>query len=184
MRETEGSLLRWRSTTRPLCSLRPAPRRLQTLCPHPALPCPAAIKLFYWSRLAYQQEAAGTAHKYVNSATGLPLFGLEHFESVWDDTTDTHCVLGWSGSQVVVAFRWARGGAVDPTCGRGRGRVCGHGGILWVGLGGGGGSRPVATCRCMLWGSEQCVNGCTALTCRPSGCLIRCPAGARPRCKT
>lgn len=69
------------------------------------LACPlAAIRLFYWVRLAYRQEQALDG-EFVNAATALPLFGLDQHVTVWDDKTDTHCVLGWSASQVVLAFR-------------------------------------------------------------------------------
>lgn len=32
---------------------------------------------------------------------------FEFAETIWDDTTDTHAVLGWNKTQVVVAFRCA-----------------------------------------------------------------------------
>lgn len=63
-----------------------------------------AIKLFYWMRLAYRHSDALT-NLYVNAHTGLRLFSVDHFETIWDDTTDTHAVLGWNKTQVVVAFR-------------------------------------------------------------------------------
>ena len=135
--------------------------------------CPAAIKLFYWSRLAYQQEAAGTAHKYVNSATALPLFGLEHFETIWDDTTDMHCALGWNGSQVVVAFRWAAGRWLELRA--------------WVRVGldswGRIGGRLQA-----LWGTAaswvcRLPFDCTLTVRHPSACPL-CPAGAPRRFRT
>jgi hypothetical protein len=45
-------------------------------------------------------------HPFINAPAAMRLFGVTHFETIWDDTTDTHCVLGWSDTQVVVAFRW------------------------------------------------------------------------------
>lgn len=73
--------------------------------PFPSLRSAAAVKLFYWTRLAYREEDALT-HPFVNARSALPLFALRHFETTWDEGTDTHAVLGWSGTQVVVAFRW------------------------------------------------------------------------------
>ena len=45
-------------------------------------------------------------HPFINAPDAMRLAGVSHFETIWDDTTDTHCVLGWSETQVVVAFRW------------------------------------------------------------------------------
>ncbi|PRW55924.1 alpha beta-hydrolase [Chlorella sorokiniana] len=64
----------------------------------------AAVKLFYWMRLAYREDDV-LDHKFVNAAGGLELFDLQHFETIWDESTDTHCVVGWSDTTCVVAFR-------------------------------------------------------------------------------
>ncbi|KAL4457464.1 hypothetical protein ABPG75_012329 [Micractinium tetrahymenae] len=63
-----------------------------------------AVRLFYWARLAYRTEER-LDNEHVNAAHALSLFDLDKWDSVWDDTTDTHCVIGWSNSQAVVAFR-------------------------------------------------------------------------------
>ncbi|PSC69058.1 alpha beta-hydrolase isoform B [Micractinium conductrix] len=78
-----------------------APSAARATPAHAQLP---AVKLFYWTRLAYREEDALT-HPFVNARSALPLFALRHFETTWDEGTDTHAVLGWSGTQVVVAFR-------------------------------------------------------------------------------
>ena len=72
--------------------------------------------MFYWMRLAYQQEGKEgvEAHQFVNSTIALPLYHLDQWETIWDDTTDTHCVLGWSATQVVLSFR--RVGAALGSC--------------------------------------------------------------------
>ena len=62
------------------------------------------MRLFYWIRLAYRREK-DLDYEHLNATYALSLFGLEKLDQVWDDTTDTHCVVGHSGSQVVVAFR-------------------------------------------------------------------------------
>ncbi|KAI3436487.1 hypothetical protein D9Q98_005904 [Chlorella vulgaris] len=77
---------------------------VQQLSREPMFCMETAIRLFYWVRLAYRQEQALDG-EFVNAATALPLFGLDQHVTVWDDKTDTHCVLGWSASQVVLAFR-------------------------------------------------------------------------------
>ncbi|PSC72141.1 alpha beta-hydrolase [Micractinium conductrix] len=51
-----------------------------------------AIRLFYWSRLAYCNEPA-LDRKHVNAATALPLFGLQHWEKHCG-----HCVQGHGAS--------------------------------------------------------------------------------------
>ena len=68
---------------------------------------PTAVRMFYWMRLAYQQEGkeGAEAHQFVNSTIALPLYNLDEWETIWDGTTDTHCVLGWSATQVVLTFR-------------------------------------------------------------------------------
>lgn len=43
-----------------------------------AVSLPAAVKLFYWMRLAYRDEDALT-HPFVNANVALPLFDLDHF---------------------------------------------------------------------------------------------------------
>ncbi|KAL4440742.1 hypothetical protein ABPG77_000451 [Micractinium sp. CCAP 211/92] len=63
-----------------------------------------AVRLFYWARLAYRTEEH-LDDEHVNAAHALSLCDLDQWDSVWDDTTDTHCVIGWSNSQAVVAFR-------------------------------------------------------------------------------
>lgn len=63
-----------------------------------------ALKLFFWSRLAYREHDALT-YPWVNAHIALPLFGLSQFETVWDDGTDTHACIGYSSTQAVVAFR-------------------------------------------------------------------------------
>ena len=55
-------------------------------------------------RLAYRED--GEADHLVNPTTALRLLGVSNHETIWDDATDTHSVLGWSDSQVVVAFRY------------------------------------------------------------------------------
>jgi hypothetical protein len=42
----------------------------------------AAVKLFYWMRLAYREDDV-LDHKFVNAAGGLELFDLQHFETIW-----------------------------------------------------------------------------------------------------
>jgi hypothetical protein len=80
-------------------------------CLHPAPPLRlyclplAAVRLFYWMRLSYREEAEVMGHPFINAPAAMRLFGVSHFETIWDDTTDTHCVLGWSDTQAVVAFR-------------------------------------------------------------------------------
>jgi hypothetical protein len=63
-----------------------------------------AVRLFYWARLAYRKDKQ-LDYEYINAATALRLFDLQHTTTVWDDATDTHVVLGWSGSAAVLAFR-------------------------------------------------------------------------------
>ena len=67
---------------------------------------PAAVRLFYWTRLAYRNDKA-LDYKYLNAATACRLFDLDQHCTVCVDRTDTHCVLGWSSTRVVLAFRWA-----------------------------------------------------------------------------
>ena len=67
----------------------------------------AAVRLFFWMRLSYREEEEVMGHPFINAPAAMRLFGVTHFETIWDDTTDTHCVLGWSETQVVLAFRWA-----------------------------------------------------------------------------
>lgn len=107
-------------------------------------PACAAVRLFYWARLAYQEtaappapasSAAGEVHRqegeeeaqggaaleaereaereaeqqrgsrFVNAGIAMQLFDLEQHETIWDELTDTHCVIGWSSSRLVLAFR-------------------------------------------------------------------------------
>lgn len=48
----------------------------------------AAIKLFYWMRLAYRHSDALT-NLYVNAHTGLRLFSVDHFGG-WGGTGPCH----------------------------------------------------------------------------------------------
>ncbi|PRW44314.1 alpha beta-hydrolase isoform B [Chlorella sorokiniana] len=65
-----------------------------------------AIRLLYWSRLAYQEEDE-LDNEYVSVKSALALFGLQEWEEIWDPASDTHAVLGWSAAQrtAVLAFR-------------------------------------------------------------------------------
>lgn len=65
---------------------------------------PAACRLFYWTRLAYRKED-DLDYEFINVDAAKRLFNLDQHAMVWDDETDTHVVLGWSDSQVVLAFR-------------------------------------------------------------------------------
>ena len=78
---------------------------------HPPAPTPAhaAIRLFYWTRMAYQDDAGLRTCKYVSAETGLPLFDLDQFEvggSGWVGGS----VGGWVGEcQWVSASGWVGG---------------------------------------------------------------------------
>ncbi|KAL4859424.1 L-2-hydroxyglutarate dehydrogenase [Chlorella vulgaris] len=61
-------------------------------------------RLFYWTRLAYRNDEA-LDYKWINGTEAKRLFNLQHVEALWDTDTDTHCVIGWSDTQAVVAFR-------------------------------------------------------------------------------
>lgn len=63
-----------------------------------------ACRLFYWTRLAYRKED-DLDYEFINVDAAKRLFNLDQHAMVWDDETDTHVVLGWSDSQVVLAFR-------------------------------------------------------------------------------
>ena len=43
--------------------------------------------------------------RFVNAGIAMPLFDLDQHETIWDELTDTHCVIGWSSSSLVLAFR-------------------------------------------------------------------------------
>eukprot|EP00887_Chlorella_sp_A99_P000326 scaffold13.g326.t1 len=76
----------------------------EQLAREPLLCVETALRLYYWSRLAYRNEEA-LDDPFVNGAAALALFDLEHWEKVEDEDTDTHAVIGWSSSQAVLAFR-------------------------------------------------------------------------------
>lgn len=63
-----------------------------------------AIKLMYWSFLAYDaEEITGSSF---SQETALGLFGLKHFDVVWEKRTNAKAVIGWDeGNTVVIAFR-------------------------------------------------------------------------------
>jgi hypothetical protein len=82
--------------------------------PPPILLCPAAARLFYWTRLAYRNDEA-LDYKWINGTEAKRLFNLQHVEALWDTDTDTHCVIGWSDTQAVVAFRWAHAAHLHDT---------------------------------------------------------------------
>ncbi|KAL4441188.1 hypothetical protein ABPG77_011425, partial [Micractinium sp. CCAP 211/92] len=75
---------------------------LQQLEREPMFCMETAVRLYYWSRLAYRDPAGDD--KYVNTAHRLPLFDLRHWEKVEDPETDTHCIIGWSDSRAVLCF--------------------------------------------------------------------------------
>lgn len=37
--------------------------------------------------------------------TAMKLYDLEHYELLWEQAEDTKCLVGWSRTRVVVAFR-------------------------------------------------------------------------------
>jgi hypothetical protein len=47
----------------------------------------------------------------VNAGIAMQMFDLEQHETIWDELTDTHCVIGWSSSRLVLAFRCGMQGA-------------------------------------------------------------------------
>ena len=63
------------------------------------------IKLMYWSFLVYdyQEEKAGAPSPY-SPDTALLLYGLEHWECMWERSLDTKAIVGWSSDTV----RWLR----------------------------------------------------------------------------
>lgn len=63
-----------------------------------------AIRLFYWSRLAYRNEPE-LDYQHVNASHARSLYDLHSIETVKDASTDTHAGIGWSDTTVVVAFR-------------------------------------------------------------------------------
>lgn len=62
-----------------------------------------AIKLMYWSYLAYDTgelpDSAFTPEK------ALTLFDLENFDVVWEHKTNAKAVIGWKDDTIVIAFR-------------------------------------------------------------------------------
>ncbi|KAL4452204.1 hypothetical protein ABPG75_007866 [Micractinium tetrahymenae] len=76
---------------------------LEQLSREPIFCMETAVRLYHWGRLAYRDPAG--SDKYVNAATALPLFDLEHWEKIEDTDTDTHCIIGWSDSCAVLCFR-------------------------------------------------------------------------------
>lgn len=64
----------------PVCAPAPTARRRSPLAPllsHGG----AAVRLFYWARLAYRKEP-GLDYKLINITHGLTLFDLEHYECI------------------------------------------------------------------------------------------------------
>lgn len=62
-----------------------------------------AVKLMYWSYLAYDTgelpDSAFTPEK------ALKLFDLENFDVVWEEKTNAKAVIGWKDDTIVIAFR-------------------------------------------------------------------------------
>lgn len=62
-----------------------------------------AVKTWYWSQLCYVLNERES--DIVTLQGAMQLYGLQHFQLLWEPTCDTKCLLGWSASTVVVAFR-------------------------------------------------------------------------------
>lgn len=73
------------------------PEERLPLCRSWAAPC--AVPVASWGCQGCAARLPGTAQGMLTSA---PVCSTE---MIWDDTTDTHAVLGWNSTQVVVAFR-------------------------------------------------------------------------------
>lgn len=62
-----------------------------------------AVKLCYWAYLVYDNGEIPNSP--FTPSTATKLFGLEHFDIVWEKKTNAKAVIGWNASTVVVAFR-------------------------------------------------------------------------------
>lgn len=62
-----------------------------------------AVKLCYWAYLVYDNGEIPDSP--FTPSTATKLFGLEHFDIVWEKKTNAKAVIGWNSSTVVVAFR-------------------------------------------------------------------------------
>lgn len=62
-----------------------------------------AIKLLYWSFLAYEQEEVPQSP--FKSKKAIELFSLSNFDVVWEPKLNTKAIVGWSKDKVVIAFR-------------------------------------------------------------------------------
>lgn len=65
----------------------------------------AAIKLLHWSILAYYPETTLRHNRHLSAAAALADLGLQHWEVMDELGADVHCLLGWGGDRVVLAFR-------------------------------------------------------------------------------
>ena len=86
----------------------PAASSPQPLAHYPSFRCPlphhlqTTIKLMYWSFLVYDYQEEKRQSPY-SPDTALLLYGLEHWECMWERSLDTKAIVGWSSDTV----RWA-----------------------------------------------------------------------------
>ena len=52
-----------------------------------------------------QKPVAETQRTSMTLQTGMQLYGLQHSELFWESGQDTCCLMGWSDSKIVLAFR-------------------------------------------------------------------------------
>eukprot|EP00803_Ostreobium_quekettii_P001664 evm.model.scf_661.6 EVM.evm.TU.scf_661.6 scf_661:45589-48045(-) len=65
-----------------------------------------AVKLYYWCEMTYEYDAAlGDAKPPFSLETAMNLYSLENLEYLTEESVDSHALLAWSGTTIVLAFR-------------------------------------------------------------------------------